>query len=213
MTMAMVALGQETPAQEVGLAVGLLSAAEAALFKPSPFNPRFSQDYDRDKMAVFESWRENTLALTDNWGAVHDAMAKRCKPIKAFEPNCDGQFSRQLGDMLRPIGAKMAPHLSGEQATAWRKAMVMALSDLPPDIAINATQSAIHVPMQFLSEVETNIRKCAKDTITKMQVALGRLAELKPDLPSIPFNRHAMLHDEPSNHAEYLASKKYVPVC
>jgi len=107
-------------------------------------------------------------------------LARRMTPLKDVEPDCNGELSKQAGDILRPIGAKIAPQLSSEQATAWRKAVVLALSDLPPDVMILALRDAIHTPMKFLNEVEEAVRAKASIGVNRLNVAASKLNDLLP---------------------------------
>lgn len=149
----------ETPAAAVGLAVGSVDAFERILFD---FRDRTPPE-ELGKLATADSERR---------------VNRRFAALKDIEPDTSGPASNQLGDILRPVGAKIAPHLSGEQATAWRKAMVMALSDLPADVAITAARAVIHQPMQFLSEVEIAIRKQAGPAIAVFNMAARKWNKL-----------------------------------
>lgn len=104
------------------------------------------------------------------------------KPLMHVEPRLDGPQSRAVADFLRPIGAKIAPTMSGEQANTWRAAMVLALSDLPPRVAQKATRLAIHKPMLFINEAETEIRKIAADMEAKNRLALYRLRTMRAEI-------------------------------
>lgn len=103
-------------------------------------------------------------------------------PLKHGEPGLDGQISRLIEDMLRPIGASIDPRLSGEQAKAWRKALLLKLSNLPGVIVLKATKRAIHDSFQFFNEVEPSIRKHAKDAQDQQRVALMRLERWRREL-------------------------------
>ena len=169
------------PATSIGLAVGLVSEFERRLFEERrPYSFEDGQD-------ALDAW---ALAMRDIAPHdAHDRIAARFVPLKDIEPHTDGPLSRQLGNILRPIGAKIAPHLSGEQAAAWRKAMVMALSDIPADVAIPAATEAIHQPMKFLSDVETAIRDAAQPRILRMNRAAGNFDVLRLGPPIKPLKR------------------------
>lgn len=159
-----------TVVQQTAPVVGFRDEFERNLFSPvhnfGGLNPKY------------EAWREKMLELMGDPAEREQRMWEMCIPIKSAEPSADGQISRAIGDMLRPIGAKIAPHLSGEQATAWRKAVVMALGDLPAHVVVEVLPLAIHKPMRFLSDVETEIRRLANTEITRMNNAVAALADL-----------------------------------
>ena len=115
-------------------------------------------------------------------------------PLKAMEPSgmmrddsaelgfrFDGMTAR-LVDALRPLGIKIAPTMSAQQAGAWLAAMVAALSDLPPRVAIRAAQDAIHHPMQFINEVEAAVRERAEQVSARYSFALRRLERMQREI-------------------------------
>lgn len=104
------------------------------------------------------------------------------QPLMTVEPNLDGPHAEALANHLRPIGAKIDPKISAEQATVWRRAMMLALSDLPPKVAISATRQAIHKPMQFLNEVEATIRTIAAEIENRHRLALHRLRMMRAEI-------------------------------
>lgn len=170
----------ESPATAVGLAVGSVDEFELRLFSGKrPF------EFQDGREAV-EKWRAEMLTLAGDLDIRHQRMKERYMPTLAIEPSCAGPISNEISDNLRPIGAKIAPHLSGEQATAWRKAIVMALSDMPPDVVLLAVRKTMHTPMQFLSEVETKVRENAATPMLRLRNAASAYQALLPrDLPHI----------------------------
>lgn len=102
--------------------------------------------------------------------------------LAKLEPKLDGAMSKSLLDHLRPIGAKIAPLLNDDQALSWRSAVVLALSDLPPRIALYATRKAIHVPMVHLNRVDGVIRELGAEAIEKQKVALHRLKMMQAEI-------------------------------
>ena len=103
-------------------------------------------------------------------------------PAKDADAATRNAAARALHDALRPIGSKVAPHLSTGQAKAWCVAMVGALSDLSPRTAAKAAREALHVPMQFLSEAETAIRAKASEIDRRHWRALQRLRWLQAEI-------------------------------
>lgn len=170
----------ESPATAVNLAVGSVDEFELRIFSGK-------RPYEHtDGRAAVDNWRKDMIALAGEPESRHLRMSERYRSVKDIEPSCAGPISNELSDTLRPIGAKIAPHLSGEQATAWRKAIVMALSDLPPDVALLAIRKTMHTPMQFLSEVETKVRESAAIPMMKLRNAASAYGKLMGrDLPRI----------------------------
>ncbi len=96
-------------------------------------------------------------------------------PLKQFEPKLDGMLSAKVKGPLSTIGSKIRPDLSAPQATAWIDAMVIALSDLPPNVAAKAAERALHVAFQFPSEVEGKLREFANEHLQRIENAIARL--------------------------------------
>jgi hypothetical protein len=118
------------------------------------------------------------------------------RPLKEVEPKGDGPLSRQIEDLLRPIGAKTDPRLSSDQAKAWRGAVRLALSDVPFPIVARAIRKSWHTAFRFLNEVEADVRekiveaekqqRIAMWRLTKWREAVKRAAEPQPALPAPP---------------------------
>lgn len=103
-------------------------------------------------------------------------------PLKALDGAAKAEAAQKLENALRPIGAKIAPHLAPDQAKAWLVALVAALSDLAPRTAIKAAREALHVPMQFLSEVDGHVRAKARDIEARHRRAIMRLERLMAEV-------------------------------
>lgn len=83
-------------------------------------------------------------------------------PLKRSEPGLDGQGARLAEDALRVIGAAVDPRMNNEQAKAWRKAVLLKLSNLPADVLVKAIRAAWHTSFRFLGDVEEEVRTQAK---------------------------------------------------
>lgn len=169
----MAAKAELTVVQQNVPADGFRDDFERRLFQPIPYHARGNGGSE-----TYRAWIEEMRELMGQPEQRLADMKARSRPLKLSEPATDGYLSRQAGDMLRPIGAKIAPHLSGEQATAWRKAVVMALSDLPAHAILSALPKALHKPMRFLSDVETEVRQIADKEICALNVAIDALCDL-----------------------------------
>lgn len=104
-------------------------------------------------------------------------------PLKRAEPGLDGQVSRLVEDGLRPIGAAVDPRLSPEQAKAWRKALLLKLSNIPGDVLVAAVRRSLHTSFRFLGDVEEDVRQQAERIKLERRVALMRLERWQRDLP------------------------------
>lgn len=154
------------PATAVGLAVGSVSLFEEYLFEGK---------YDWQSPSRFF---EKALELIPDIHQAREKFAKRMIALKELEADFLAPMSQRIDKALRPIGAKISPQLSADQAMAWRQSMLMALSDLPVDVALVGLQQAIHKPMKFLGDVETIVRSEAKDTIYRMNRVAGFFEKL-----------------------------------
>ena len=103
-------------------------------------------------------------------------------PLKRAEVGLDGPMSRLVEDGLRPIGAAVDPRLSPEQAKAWRKALLLKLSNIPGDILVAAVRRSMHTTFRFLADVESDVRKQAEAIKQEQQIALMRLERWQRDL-------------------------------
>lgn len=101
-------------------------------------------------------------------------------PLKEAEPDPDapGRFTVGLGDDLAMLLTKVSPGLGTEQADAWIKVMVTALSDLPGRVSREAAQTALHRPMNFANEIETEVRKLAAGLMARHMLACSRLRQM-----------------------------------
>lgn len=102
-------------------------------------------------------------------------------PLKDAEPGPVGpgsRFSIGLGDDLALLLTKVAPGMSTEQADGWVKVMVTALGDLPGRVAREAAQAALHRPMRFANEIETEVRTLAAGLMARHRLACERLRDM-----------------------------------
>lgn len=114
-------------------------------------------------------------------------LEAQATPLKDIEPKglvdgSRGPKTDKLMKTLRTLGVKIAPTMSAEQVNAWVAAMVLALSDMPYSFIQYGAAEAIHVPMQFLNQVEGIIREKAKGAKLRHDLAKRRLANFERDL-------------------------------
>jgi hypothetical protein len=133
------------------------------------------------KAVLAADWKPTVPAKLPEIAAAIEEM-ESALPLKQFEPALDGQTSRLIEDHLRPIGAKIDPRISAEQAQAWRKAMLLALSDLPSAVVLRSVREAVHRPYQFLNEVEAAVREIAAVHMENRRLALVRLKRWHAEL-------------------------------
>lgn len=98
--------------------------------------------------------------------------------LKVIEPK-GGPLSQKLLDELRPIGASIDPKMQQNDTEAWCWALIKALGDLPPRLAIAGARAAIHRPMNHFSKVHGVIRECAKEAESRRDLAESRLRRLR----------------------------------
>lgn len=125
-----------------------------------------------DVPALIERYQRGLLPLKDREPAGRSLT----------DPSKVGRFSAGLRDDLTLICTKIAPTMSSEQSDAWIAVMVRALSDLPGRVAREAAQGALHRPMQFISEVETQIRLVAESVIARHRFALRNMRALHAEI-------------------------------
>lgn len=117
----------------------------------------------------------NALAKTPQ-SQLGSIDALRCELDPLGNPRNDSggwtDEAKAISKALAPLGAKVAPTIADEQGKTWRMAMVMALSDLPPRIAIEAIGDAMHQPIRFLSEAEEVIRRMAGRKIRSIKLEM-----------------------------------------
>lgn len=131
-------------------------------------------------------------------------------PLKALEPGGmvrDGEaelgfrfdgMTAKLVDALRPLGIKIAPTMSPQQAGGWLAAMVAALSDLPPRVSVRAAQEAIHTPMSFINEVEAAVRAKAELVAARYSLALRRLERMQREIAEAAKPSRLLIAGEPA---------------
>lgn len=115
-------------------------------------------------------------------GPTIEQYRQRLQPLKSLEPRLDGSLAKSVADAFAPIGAKMRPDMSVEQGGFWATSIVMALSDLPPFIAIAALEEAVHSPWQFPTEMEAGVREIAKRKLEDHQLAIRRLQAMRDEI-------------------------------
>lgn len=101
-------------------------------------------------------------------------------PLKEAEPldGPPGPLSTSIGDHLAMLLTKVSPGISTEQADAWIKVVVVALSDLPGRVSRDAAAAAIHRPLRFANEIEATIRQIAAGLMAQHALACARLREM-----------------------------------
>lgn len=130
------------------------------------------------------------LALSDEWSIAagmatgEDALeaatlyAESLTPICDVDPRLTGPAARKARDWLKPIGMKISPTMSLEQCSDWLNAEMLALSDFPARVIMQAARNAIRIPMQFLNQVDGHVRAEAEKIMVRHRRALFRLERL-----------------------------------
>jgi hypothetical protein len=136
----------------------------------------------------FDAPANVTLAEIEN---ARGELATVSLPLKRLEAALNGEVSKWVEDALRPIGAAVDPRLSPEQAKAWRKALLVKLSNLPADVLLAAVRRSHHTAFKFLADVEADVRLQAEAVVKERRLALERLERWQRDLaraqaPALP---------------------------
>lgn len=154
---------------------------ELMMWKP---DTRYFDDHD--------GWRRDLMALDGSLEVRADKFRAACQPLKVREPGLNGPQSGQVITALAPLANKIAPTMEDAAVKSWTVAMVMALSDMPPAMALEAMGRAMHVPIRFISDVETVIRDQARLTLFAYEMVDNRYRKLLGGpfwpriLPSLP---------------------------
>lgn len=101
------------------------------------------------------------------------------------------KLSIGLGDDLSLLLTKVSPGMSADQSDGWIKVMVTALGDLPGRVAREAAQAALHRPMRFANEIETEVRTIAAGLMARHRLACSRLREMAAEA-----HRRDLIDDE-----------------
>jgi hypothetical protein len=125
--------------------------------------------------------------------AIADYEAK-LRPLAKAEPALDGPMTRECAQAFAPIGAKMRPDMSQEQAGFWASAIVLAMSDLPAFVVTASLREAVHVPYSFPTDMERGVREIAERKLQEHKTAVHRLRILQeairraasPPQPQLP---------------------------
>lgn len=90
----------------------------------------------------------------------------------------------ELAEELKMIGRRVRPDFSEDQAVHWVGGSVLALTNLPPHVAVQAARAARHRAFSFLGDVDKAVREEAAKilarydlTRTRLQVLLREMAK------------------------------------
>lgn len=98
------------------------------------------------------------------------------------DPRKRSVAARAVCTALRPIGAKLAPHLSSAQAEAWIDGVLLSLSKWPPRVAAAAARAAVHEPFRFIGDVDARLHELAAGIDRRHRNALHRLRRLAEEM-------------------------------
>lgn len=121
--------------------------------------------------------------------------------LKDEEPERREVFFKLLRNALGPVLCKVAPSLSDDAAVRWKAAVAEALSNLPAELVITATQVALYEPLrleprskdgqpryrpiQRPGEIETLIRQQA-EIVRRRSVVRPQLLPRSPETVGPP---------------------------
>jgi hypothetical protein len=111
-----------------------------------------------------------------------EEMRRSLRPLKEIEPTLNGSQSGAIANNLRLIGMKVMPTMSTAQCETWLRAILAALSDLPPHIAAKAAGEAIHKPFGYIADAEKHIRELAEQFLETHRRAIQRLRRMLDEI-------------------------------
>jgi hypothetical protein len=120
------------------------------------------------------------LARSIGPDAINDAIAlvrQQFAPVPSDDDR-RAEWAVAMDERLRRIALKVSPGMSPAQAAPWRGVMVEALADLPAMVALTAAKRALHIPMQFMNQIEPAIRDAAAQVLAERNLAIERLRRL-----------------------------------
>lgn len=128
-------------------------------------------------VALIEHPTDISLAI-DEYEMAHRSLME-IEP--ALNPQVEGSFAAELRKWLKPIGMANWPEVNWDRGE-WLSATMLALSDLPPKVAISAARQAIHRDFRFPNEVKPAIREIATGIIERQRLALHRLKLMRAEI-------------------------------
>lgn len=112
--------------------------------------------------------------------ALQAALAELRQPLAPVptEPPLRKEYRDALGVRLTTIGKKIMPTMTPEQCKGWCDAVTDALADLPAMLALTAAKRALRTPLNFLSQVDGEIRRLATVILNERTLAAHRISAL-----------------------------------
>jgi hypothetical protein len=98
------------------------------------------------------------------------------------DPKKRSRAAEAVRTALRPTGAKLAPHLSPAQASAWVDAVLLSLAKWPPAVALAAARAAVHEPFRFIGDVDAKLHELAAAVDERHRLALFRLRKMREEI-------------------------------
>lgn len=131
------------------------------------------------RLALSDHWSiEAGMATGEDAAAACRAYADSLLPLAETDPELTGKAAIDARTWLKPIGMKIAPTMSADQCSAWLNAVMLALSDFPARVVMQAARIAIRTPMEFLNQVDGHVRAEAEKIMRRHRVAMVRLERL-----------------------------------
>ena len=132
------------------------------------------------RLALSADWSIDAgIATGEDPAAAVTLYADSLAPLAEVDPELTGSAALEARKWLKPIGMKIAPTMSQEQCSTWLNALMLALSDFPPRVIMQAARSAIRIPMEFMNQVDGHVRAEAEKIMKRHRLALFRLQRLR----------------------------------
>ena len=104
-------------------------------------------------------------------------------PVEAMPAQQARSAAKDLARALGPIGAKLAPSMTADQASAWADAVADSLSKWPPRVALAAIKAGIKEPYEFgIKSVDAKLHKLAAEIHDKHRAAIFRLRMMRDEI-------------------------------
>jgi hypothetical protein len=140
-----------------------------------------------------------------NLHAYAERWSQELRPLSAVEPKLDGSVTRMATEKFKPLGAKMKPEISKEQAAYWATAVIMALSDFPPFIIHAALTEALHSVHEYPSDLEKSLRSICDRRMDTQKTALRRLRHMLDEIHRATTPPRPVLEDQREDSEEWTA--------
>lgn len=139
------------------------------------------------------------LAGEDPDAALRAAASELTRPLAPVPADGDlrAEWRQAMALRLTKIGEKIMPTMTAEQCRGWREAVIDALSDLPAMAALTAAKRALRTPLNFLSQVDGEVRRQAALIDSERAIGAWRIQTLIDDRATPALSASAASGEQP----------------